>query len=99
MKRYAALFAFVVAIAGCSATSSSSTQTLQGTFEAANTRQLQVRMAEPGQLVSDKIMPMDPKVKVVIDGKASTLQKLVIGQTITVTRNPDTKRVVRIEAQ
>jgi hypothetical protein len=99
MKRYAALFSMMVVIAGCHGASSNNTQIIQGTFKAANTRLLQVRMAEPGDLESDKIMPMDPKVKVVIDGKASTLQKLVIGQTITVTRNPDTKRVVRIEAQ
>jgi hypothetical protein len=98
MKRYARLIVMVVALAGCHMASSNNTQTIQGTFEAANTRLLRVRMAEPGELVSDKIMPMDPKVKVVIAGKAATVQKLVIGQSITVTRNLDTKRIVLIEA-
>ena len=99
MKRYAALFVMLVAIGGCSSSSSNNTQTLQGTFEAANARRLQVRLAEPGQLENDRIMPMDPNVKVFVAGKPSTVQKLVIGQTITVTQNQTTRRVVRIEAQ
>jgi hypothetical protein len=93
----------LLALAGChssgSSSSSNNVQTLSGTFEAGNNRILQVRMATPGTLMSDKILALDPKVEVVVNGKASTMTRLVIGQTVLVTQNVSTSRVVKIEAK
>ena len=85
-------------LAGCHGATSIRTQTVNGRFVFATAHRIQVDVQTPGSLNNTLVMPLDPQAKITVAGRTQTVDQIPHNDKVKVTRNIDTHRVIRIEA-
>jgi hypothetical protein len=97
LHRNLCCLACVFAIAGCNG-STARTETLDGRFIMATAHRVQVDLQSPGSLSIQKVLLVDPNAKITVAGKTQTLADIPANSKLHITRDLDTHRVIRIEA-
>jgi hypothetical protein len=59
---------------------------------------IQVEMQSPGQFVNQRSLPLDPNVKAYVGDKRVDVSQIKIGSAVTIYRDAETHRVLKIAA-
>jgi hypothetical protein len=75
------------------------TEETQAIFLGTDGHTVQVQLPTRGSFVNQKSLPLDPNVKVTFKGKPVALSELPSGTHVTVARDANSRRVVRVDGE
>ena len=92
----ASLIIMLLALASCAHHARSVTQ-MDATYLSATPHVMLVRLESPGAFSNSRSLPLGGNVKVTINGKPASLEKIREGQRIRISRDTRTHEVVAID--
>ena len=103
MIRLFAALIVPLALASCASNGGGSgglanAETSRARVVAMSTWMIQVEMQSNGQFVNQRSLPLDPNVRAYVGDKRVDVSQIKIGSAVTIYRDPDTHRVLKIAA-